>query len=40
MGVIVSTFIYETVIRHGPDLTGYSHVQAACGGAVSCRRSA
>jgi CRP-like cAMP-binding protein len=28
MGVIVSTFIYETVIRHGPDLNGYSPVQA------------
>lgn len=27
LGVIVSTFIYETVIRHAPDLTGYSRLQ-------------
>jgi CRP-like cAMP-binding protein len=27
LGVIVSTFIYETVIKHGRDLTGYSQVQ-------------
>jgi len=27
LGVIVSTFIYETVIKHGRGLTGYSQVQ-------------
>jgi len=28
LGVIASTFIYEAVIRHSRDLTGYSQVQA------------
>jgi hypothetical protein len=27
LGIIASTFIYETVIRHRPDLKGYSQVQ-------------
>jgi hypothetical protein len=27
LGVIASTFIYENVIRHGSDLTGYSQIQ-------------
>ncbi len=27
LGVIASTFIYETVIKHSRDLTGYSQVQ-------------
>jgi hypothetical protein len=27
LGVIASTFIYETVIRHDRDLNGYSQVQ-------------
>jgi CRP-like cAMP-binding protein len=28
LGVIASTFIYETVIRHGPHMTDYSPIQA------------
>ena len=27
LGIMVSTFIYETVIKHGQDLAGYSQVQ-------------
>ena len=26
LGIIASTFIYESVIRHGPDLEGYSEI--------------
>ena len=27
LGVIASAFIYETVLRHGPELAGYSQVE-------------
>ena len=27
LGVIASTFVYETVLRHSPDMSGYSQVQ-------------